>query len=363
MNYPTLRRISFRLATLSLASVSWMTAASGQQQQTPPVNSGEAISDELVPFHNFEGFHEDWNSLSLKTSNLVEQPVVPGQVEDMKDKPFVRERYQVAWRPGDAMDLYVIRPRGVANPPVILFLYSYPQDTERFKNDGWCARVTSGGYAAVGFVSALTGHRYHDRPMKEWFISELREALVKSVHDVQMILSHLEDRGDLNTNRVAMFGQGSGGTVAVLAAAVDPRIRVLEIASPWGDWPEWFAKSPAVPEAERANYLTTGYQENIASLDPVRWLPKVKAKKLRIQNVREDQTVPTKCQIRLEKAAPLSTRIDQFGDGRAYAAEFAGGKLFDWMKQQLQPNTNANDETSGKTQRVRYYPPQGQSIR
>jgi hypothetical protein len=54
-----------------------------------------------------------------------------------------------------------------------------------------CARVTRDGFAAIGFVSAFTGHRYQNRPMKQWFVSELPEALGSSVHDVQMILSPL----------------------------------------------------------------------------------------------------------------------------------------------------------------------------
>src|ERR1022692_4628664 len=76
-----------------------------------------------------------------------------------------------------------------------------------------------------GFVSALTGQRYHDRPMKEWFVSELPEALGSSVHDVQMILNYLADRNDLDMTRVGMYGQGSGGTIAILAASADPRLK------------------------------------------------------------------------------------------------------------------------------------------
>lgn len=71
--------------------------------------------------------------------------------------------------------------------------------------------VTREGFAAVGFVSALTGHRYHDRPMREWFISEPQECLAVSAHDVQMVLDYLGTRGDLNTDRVGMVAEGSGG--------------------------------------------------------------------------------------------------------------------------------------------------------
>ena len=73
----------------------------------------------------------------------------------------------------------------------------------------------------------MDGHRYHDRPMRQWFVSELQEAVVKSVHDVQMILNYLSTRGDLDLNRIGMFGQGSGGTIAILVASVDPRIKAI----------------------------------------------------------------------------------------------------------------------------------------
>jgi len=144
---------------------------------------------------------------------------------------------QVQWRASDPIDLYVMKPKGVSKPPVILYLYGYPTDTDIFKNDDCDALVTRDGFAAVGFVSALTGHRYRNRPMKEWFLSELQESVATSAHDVQMVLNYLASRGDLDMNRVGMFAQGSGASIAILATAVDPRIKVLEALDPWGDWP------------------------------------------------------------------------------------------------------------------------------
>jgi len=306
-------------------------------------------------------FHEDLQSLKLDTSGLKAEVPVPGALEDDPSKNFTRQRFQLQWRPDDRLDLYIVRPRGVTKPPVILYLYSFPQDTERFNDDRWCTRVTNGGFAAVGFVSALTGHRYRDRPPKEWFISELRESLVKSAHDVQMILNHLAEHENLDMNRVAMFGQGSGATIAILASMVDPRIHVLHLVTPWGDWPDWLTRVPIIPAEERNNYLKPGYLKQIASLDPIHTLPKVKAEKILLQNLRQDAVTPGICGERIEKAAPTRTLIDQFGDGRAYASQFAGGKLFDWMKGELQPNAELA-ATNRREQRIRYFPPRGETV-
>jgi len=69
--------------------------------------------------------------------------------------------------------------------------------------------------------------------MKEWFVSELQESLGKSAHDVQMVLNYLADRGDVDMGNVGVFGVGAGGTIAVMAASVDSRIKAIDLLDPW----------------------------------------------------------------------------------------------------------------------------------
>jgi hypothetical protein len=280
---------------------------------------------------------ESWSSLSLAGSDLRAAQPLLGEKDEFPD--FTRELIQVQWRQGDPIDLYVIRPRGLKKvaekPPVILYLYSYPSETKRFQDNGYCQRVTQDGFAAVGFVSALTGHRYHDRPMKKWFVSELPEALVTSVHDVQMILNYLSTRDDLDMSKVGMFGQGSGATIAILAATVEPRIKVLDLLDPWGDWDEWMAKSSLIPEAERADYLKPEFLKQVAPLDPVLWLPQLKSLPIRLQEVNDDPITPEVCRQRIEAAAPRSAEVARFGDTRALYNASGGGRLFQWIKQHV----------------------------
>jgi len=333
------------------ADPSWAQQAQKNAPATPPTASSSApVAEPIVG-------HEDWTSITLEGSHFPTAVAVrEGGISNLPQNSFIRELYDVEWRPNDHLDLYIIRPKNVAKPPVVLYLYGYPQDTERFKSNAWCTTVTAGGYAAVGFVSSLTGHRYHDRPTKEWFVSELQESLVTSTHDVQMILNYLAQRTDLDMQRVGMFGQGSGGTIAILASAADPRIKVLDVLRPWADWPEWLAKSKVVPEAERASYLQPEFLARVAPLDPVQWLPKVHAESIRIQDIRRDPENPEKAQVSLETAAPERAEIEQFGDGHAFYPASAGGEIFDWMKEQLQTNSKS---LAASTPRVHYYPPAG----
>jgi len=225
----------------------------------PPVRQGQSNTAPPSVYGQ-----ESLSSLSLSDSKLRAAAPVLGEKDEYPE--FTRELLQVQWRSNDAIDLYVIKPHGIAKPPVVLYLYSYPSETDRYRDNDYCKRVTSNGYAAVGFVSALTGQRYHDRPMREWFVSELPESLTESVHDVQMILRYLSERGDFDMGRFGIFGNGSGATIAILVAAVDPQVRAVDAIQPWGGWPTWLAKSSLIPETERATYLKPEFLASVARI-------------------------------------------------------------------------------------------------
>ncbi len=280
---------------------------------------------------------EDWSTPSLKGSELKVKDAIVGQI-DRNDPSFTRELTRVEWRPGDPVDLYIIKPASVVKPHVILYLYSYPFETGRFLNNDFCRFLTKNGFAAVGFPSALTARRYDgSRPMKEWFVSELRESLATSAHDVQLILNYLSTRNDLDIDRVGMFGDGSGATIAILAAAVDPRIKTLDLLDPWGDWPDWMAKSTLIPEKERPGMLKPEFLAGVAPLDPLKWLPELKTQKVRLQEVKTVTVTPTEARQKIEAAAPPNVQLVIYEDHKAFVAAVAGGAGFDWIKQHLPP--------------------------
>jgi len=282
----------------------------------------------------FTATKEDWTSPSRVNSNLRAVPPLIGYVNDYPGRTV--ELLQMQWRFGDPIDLYVMKPKGVKKPPVILYLYGYPADTERFKDEDFQKAVTKDGFAAVGFVSALTGHRYHDRPMREWFLSELPECLATSAHDVQMILDYLDTRGDLDMSRVGMFAQGSGASIAILASAVDPRIKVLDALDPWGDWPTWMAASTFVPEEERAAYLKPEFLKRAAMLEPIRWLPKVQANKFRLQDAIFETNTPMAAKERIRAAVPAGGSIVVYKNADEFNAVVRDKKDLDWIQHELQ---------------------------
>ena len=301
----------------------------------------------------FQSVQEDWTSPALTNSHFIPVRPLAGFVDD--EPRYTVELLQLQWRWGDPLDLYVMKPKGVKKPPVILYLYSYPTDIDVFRNDAYEELVTKNGFAAVGFVSALTGHRYHDRPMKQWFLSELQECLATSAHDVQMVLNYLAARADLDMNRVGMFAQGSGASIAILASAVDPRIKVLEALDPWDDWPTWMATSPFVPEDERADYVKPEFLKKAAALEPVDWLPKIQAKKFRLDNELFETNTPKDAKEKLRAAAPAGASVLLYKNMEEFKVGFQDGKNLEWIQHELQslPEPGASAHTAAGQHRQR----------
>jgi pimeloyl-ACP methyl ester carboxylesterase len=131
-----------------------------------------------------------------------------------------------------------------------------------------------------------------------------------------------------------MFGDGSGGAIAVLAAAADPRIRAIDLLDPWGDWPDWLAKSKIVPDDERPNFLTPEFLAKAAPLDPIRWLPDLKIP-VRMEYLRTDGATPPEAIERMKHSSPPQTVFVPRESALAEYRATRGTKFLDWIKGQI----------------------------
>jgi hypothetical protein len=303
------------------------TTAQSSASQSAAVETKTSVAKATAAAkEDFTQMAADRNQLKMRLAGAVLSKVdTPG---------CTRELIRVEWRRGDPIDIYVMKPHSAGKPRVALYLYSFPFDIDRFRDNAWCERNTRDGLAAVGFTSALTGQRYHSRPMKEWFVSELQESMGTSVHDVQLLLDYLGSRGDLQTDHVGMFGQGSGGAIALIAAAVDARIQAVDVLNPWGDWPDWLKTSPIVPDEERARYLTPAFLEKAALVDPILFLPKLKDREVRIQQVMDEPDTPAEVRAKFAEAAPAGD-VAAFKDKAAHRESYNKLGLSGWLAGQL----------------------------
>lgn len=329
----------FAIAHAQAGSSAIQSSQVEQETQQPP-------QDELPPFvKNRKQHTEDWTTIYLAKSKLP-LDATDGLVLNKVELPqgCTRELVRQQWRPNDPIDLYIIRPHSEDKLPVVLFLYNYTYDTDIFLADRWCERAKQNGFAVVGFGSALSWQRIHTpRPLKEWFVSELQEALATSTHDVQMVLNYLETLGDLDVHRVGIFGQGSGGAIAILAAAADTRISALDLMDPWGDWPDWLQGSKQIPEEERAAYLKLDFLQQVSNLDPVIYLPQMKGKTLRIQQVIADPVTPDPAKAKITSVASVTATVTRYPDITAEAKALGENGIVGWFGEQLNPRGLRNE--------------------
>jgi hypothetical protein len=151
-----------------------------------------------------------------------------------------------------------------------------------------------------------------------------------------------------------MFGQGSGASIAILASAADPRIKVLDVLDPWGDWPTWIATSPFVPEEERPDYLKPEFLKKAAALEPLDWLPKIQAKEFRLQqNIFETDT-PKAIKEKLRADVPPGATIVLYKTAEEFKTAFPYSTNLEWIKHQLrlipEPSTITGSVTPPKHQ-------------
>jgi len=95
------------------------------------------------------------------------------------------------------------------------------------------------------------------------------------------------------------------------------------------------ATSSIIPENERPNYVKPEFLKKVAPLDPVQWLPQVKAQHIRIQDITDDTITPKAAQARIEAAAPVIAKLQRYQSTREFFGAASGGKVFQWVKDQI----------------------------
>jgi hypothetical protein len=175
--------------------------------------------------------------------------------------------------------------------------------------------------------------------MKQWFVSELRESLGSTVHDVQLILNYLAKRGDMDMDHVGMFGMGSGATIAILAARADTRIKTIDVLDPWGDWPEWLKDSPVVPDVERPKYLTPEFLQSVAPFDPTDHLPYLGNQSVRLQQIWSEPLTPSAAKAKIADAVPLRATVVRYNNPQELLKAWQSNGLSGWIKHQLRPQS------------------------
>jgi len=86
---------------------------------------------------------------------------------------------------------------------------------------------------------------------------------------------------------------------------------------------------------ERKNYLTPEFLAKVALLEPVKWLPKLSDRQVRIQIIDEAVRLEKESLSALEAAAPREVKVVHYKTVAEHKAANEG-RSFQWVKDQLQ---------------------------
>ena len=139
-----------------------------------------------------------------------------------KAAPLVDPRFEVVDVPfeGTTLPGYLRKPRGVAQPPVVVLLPGADSSKEELYDQA--EHLVRRGVAAFPFDGpghGLVSFRLKLRPDEEVAVSA--------------VLDHLREREDLDLERVGVLGISYGGLFAIRAAVVDDRVKAAVSLSSW----------------------------------------------------------------------------------------------------------------------------------
>lgn len=175
----------------------------------------------------------------LKIIGRPEVPLDRQETPKGQDGALVVEDFSIQSDASTRINGTTYRPGNVGPYPAVIYLHSTGGD-----------RNTDNGFnkdlAARGFFVVTIDARYHGqgqstdayfKAIYDSYVSgEQHPFLYDTVWDVMRLVDYLEQRSDVDAERIGLVGRSKGGMETYLAAAVEPRI---DVAVPWIGVQDW----------------------------------------------------------------------------------------------------------------------------
>jgi len=187
-------------------------------------------------------------------------------------------------RDGLMIPAYVTKPKGAGPFPLIVLPHGGPYITEIISYDEWGQMLANNGYMVVQpQYRGSTGHGYNH------YIKMWNEHGLAMQDDKDDAAKFLIKRGDVDPDRVAMFGWSYGGYAALVAASREDQIYQCTI-------PAAFVADPAKQHRNRSNDTIKYFDElseqrgTTSGINPMKEVSKVNVPMLLI-HPRQDRRV------------------------------------------------------------------------
>ncbi len=257
------------------------------------------------------------------------------QVTSTKESPAaVEERVEFDSPKGGRVAGLLIRPKGVEQPAVVLFLHGLggsKADTRLA-----AALLMPEKVAVFGLDAACHGDRKKEG--EEFFSADLgktREHIVQTVIDYRRAIDYLQARQDLDGERIGLIGASLGAIVGSMVAGVDTRVDAALLIVGGGDWSKIVGKSEHPAAQKLRELLAGGGASRLDDVDPVRWVGKISPRPVWMMNGREDKIIPVESAEALHEAAREPKKVIWYDGGHIPPMALISSTIKQWLKECL----------------------------
>lgn len=298
---------------------------------------------------DFDAFWEETQSLALSQSlnaqvASVDYPSPKLSAYQVSFDAFGRGRFQ-AWLL--APSLPTAPPEKL---PVLILWHDYLGFRGRI-----CTHLSWALQGFVVLVPDIRGHgdssdltHYSWGNNKGYFPQGIQDAheyyLRGCIADGLRAVQFLNERDDVDTERIGVIGQGLGGVVSLWVAAFSPQVKALGAVSPYPcDWSRHIGTASSIAASEVKTYLSRYPQQEervlktLSYFDPINIAHRIRCQSLFVLGLK-DSTAPPQDSLGVYNRIEGEKGLKVFPyDGYGAGGDLGKEELVRWMQDRLMP--------------------------
>jgi dienelactone hydrolase len=173
----------------------------------------------------------------------------------------------------------------------------------------FCAGLAEKGVAALFLKMPYYGPRREAGIKRRMISPDPREtvaSMTQAILDIRRATAFLAAQKEIDPNRLGIFGISLGGITGSLALTAEPRLQNACFLLAGGDLGKVAWESKEL-EKVRQQWIDGGgdertFRDTLGVIDPVRYAPNARGRRILMLNAKEDEVIPKECTIALWEA-------------------------------------------------------------
>ena len=223
---------------------------------------------------------------------------------------------------------YLVTPAGATGPQAAILYVHWLGEPETSNRTEFLNEAVA--LAGRGVTSLLVDAMWSER---KWFGQRIPEQdkaqAVHQVTEIRRAMDLLLAQPNLDRKRVAFVGHDFGAMYGMIASALEPRAKTYVFMAATPHFLDWFlfARQPKDPAA---------YQADIATIDPVLYVPKLAPARIFFQFANKDEYVSAEEAAEFYAAAQAPKHMATYAAGHdLHTAEVAADRVA-WLERELE---------------------------